>query len=415
MVYIGNKRCLIPSINEREHVHLTLWSECLVWLLATFWSVLLVRTLPDLLRIPNLSRLPQKRVAPKGSFDANSSIQMSRVSVVIAACNEEERMETTLKSLASQTYTNLEFVIVNDRSTDATGTIIRRFATNNTAFTQIDIDRLPSAWLGKNHALYQGAKRATGEWLLFADADVFFYPDAIERAMSYVHDHQVDHLTVAPELIVRGYWLRMLTSVFTFNYVIFKRPQSAYRRSKRMHAGIGAFNLIKRQAYVKSGTHEAIALRPDDDVAIGNLIKRQGFRQQFAVARDCIEIEWYPNLHSMMVGLEKSPLTAFRYSASLVVMSMAIMMALFAGPFIGVLVEPGWRRIICCYTLLVMAIPYVMQAWYLRLPAHQFLLLPIGIALYGYAFLRAITLAIWRCGLVWRQTFYSLQDLRKGL
>lgn len=398
----------LPWLMWMESLH---WQALLPWVTAAIWAVIFCRTIPDLIRTPRLSHTGYSAHATETNTEPSSV----KVSVVLAARDEAFRIRQTIDSLLAQTYPNLELIVVNDRSTDETGAELDRLSTLHPEITAIHIEDLPEGWLGKNHALYVGARKATGAWLLFADADVYFYPDAVERAMSYVRQHDLQHLTVAPRLISEGYWLRLLTAMYIFNYVLFKRPQSAYRRRARAHAGIGAFNLVLRHAYDASGTHQAIALRPDDDLHLGKQIKRQGFRQRFVVAKEFIEIEWYPSLRSMIIGMEKAPLPAFRYSAALLFLSMIVMMFLYTTPFIGILATPGWTRLVYGSAILFMGILYELHAIFLRLPKHQFLILPIGMALYAYAFGRSAVLALRRGGLVWRDTFYTLRELRRGL
>jgi len=375
-------------------------------LCAVVWTAIFLRTIPDLVRTPRLRPREAARASPPS---------YGRVSVVVAARDEREHIEATLESLLRQTYPDLEIVAVDDRSTDGTGDVIDRMAASDSRIVPVHIRELPRGWLGKNHALYAGAMRATGDWLLFADADVRFYPDAVERAMAYVHAHRLHHLTVAPRLIASGYALKLLTAMYIFNYVLFKRPQSAYRRRTRAHAGIGAFNLVSREAYERIGTHRAISLRPDDDLHLGKLIKRHGFRQRFVVAQDMIEIEWYPSFRAMVVGMEKAPLPAFHYSAVLLTTAMMLMMALYTTPFAGAIFGPSWYRLVYLYCLVLMGILYELHAVFLRLPKHQFLILPLGMLLYSYAFIRSAVLAVRRGGLVWRDTFYTLRELRRGL
>ncbi|MBF8377954.1 glycosyltransferase [Alicyclobacillus mali] len=375
-------------------------------LCAVVWTAIFLRTIPDLVRTPRLRPREAARASPE---------MYGRVSIVVAARDEREHIATTLASLLRQTYADLEIVAVDDRSSDGTGDVIDRMAARDSRIVPVHIGELPRGWLGKNHALYLGAMRATGDWLLFADADVRFYPDAVERAMAYAHAHRLHHLTVAPRLIASGYALKLLTAVYIFNYVLFKRPQSAYRRRTRAHAGIGAFNLVSREAYECIGTHRAISLRPDDDLHLGKLIKRHGFRQRFVVAQDMIEIEWYPSFRSMIIGMEKAPLPAFHYSAALLTAAMILMMALYTTPFAGAIVGPGWYRLLYLYCLVLMGILYELHAVFLRLPKHQFLILPLGMLLYSYAFIRSAVLAVRRGGLVWRDTFYTLRELRRGL
>src|SRR5687768_12486517 len=123
-----------------------------------------------------------------------------RLSIVVAARDEERNIEAALGSVLAQGYPALEVVVVDDRSTDATGSILHRMELRHPRLRVIRVDDLPDGWLGKNHALQVGAAAAAGEWLLFTDADVVLAPGTLERAIGFAAARGVDHLAVAPEL-----------------------------------------------------------------------------------------------------------------------------------------------------------------------------------------------------------------------
>jgi glycosyltransferase involved in cell wall biosynthesis len=382
------------------------WLSLLVMLA---WVIIVAFNLPDLLRLP---WLPADAGAVSCGGDGGS---MPWVSVILPARNEANRLEETLSAWARQRYPAFEVLVVDDRSEDATGEIIDRYSAVDPRFRAIHVDSLPPGWLGKNYALHLAAQQARGEWLLFADADVRFAPDALARAMAYVSSHRIDHLTMAPTLLARGYWLRALTALFVFNLLLFKRPHSAYRRQSRAYAGIGAFNLLRREVYVGIGGHQSIALRPDDDIQLGRLVKRAGYHQQFALAENFMFIEWYPSLVEMFRGLEKSPLAAFRYSVGRLLVSMIPLILLYEGPFAAVLCAPGAWRLAGAAALALMFCLYALQNRFLHYPLHQFFVLPVTLCLFIYTFVRAGWLAIYRGGLLWRGTLYPLAELRRGL
>ncbi|MFB7554197.1 glycosyltransferase family 2 protein, partial [Streptomyces sp. NPDC056154] len=93
--------------------------------------------------------------------------QEPKISVVIAARNEEKALERCIISLMHQTYSNLEVIVVNDRSDDSTGKIIENLTRIDSRVRGIEITELPPQWMGKSHALYQGTKQAEGDWILF--------------------------------------------------------------------------------------------------------------------------------------------------------------------------------------------------------------------------------------------------------
>src|SRR5699024_8939450 len=131
------------------------------------------------------------------------------VSVIIAAKNEEKEIKQTIQTIAKQNYTQLELIVVNDRSTDRTGELAEQAAASaHIPIYVVHIDELPNGWLGKNHALQIGFERAKGSYILFTDADVQFNPNAIRSASHYMYIHRLDHLTLAPYMKAPSFWLR---------------------------------------------------------------------------------------------------------------------------------------------------------------------------------------------------------------
>ena len=137
-------------------------------------------------------------------ISANEGSNVPKVSIIVPACNEERNIEVALKSLVTQNYKNLEIFVVNDRSTDETASILDRLATEYSKITISNISELPLGWVGKNHALYNGAKQAKGEYLLFTDADIVMDSTAIQRAVYHMQQNKLDHIAVMPEIKMPG-------------------------------------------------------------------------------------------------------------------------------------------------------------------------------------------------------------------
>ncbi|UJF32596.1 glycosyltransferase [Paenibacillus hexagrammi] len=279
----------------------------LYWLLT---SIMLSKGLRLLYPLPRWSNLPDKPPL---------------VSVIIAAKEEESTIMQTVRHLLSQNYPRLEIIAVNDRSQDATGIRLeelRKWSEQRTGISTplkiIHITHLPEGWLGKNHALYQGYLQARGQYVLFTDADILFSPTTITDAVSYMKEHQVDHLTLAPLMVARQPLLRGFVHFFFFSFSLFVRPWNANRDDTRRHGmGIGAFNMVSRHAYETIGTHQAIALRPDDDLQLGIRLKSAGFKQRILSARHSLQVEWYRSLREAIQGLEKIYFQAFTIACRL--------------------------------------------------------------------------------------------------
>ncbi|MEK7768052.1 MAG: glycosyltransferase family A protein, partial [bacterium] len=107
-----------------------------------------------------------------------------RLSVLVPACNEADTLEPALETLLRSDYPDLEVILVDDRSTDGTGAVVDRLAARDARIVPVHVAALPPGWLGKVHAMHVALPHATGEWLLFSDADVHAAPDTIRRAVA---------------------------------------------------------------------------------------------------------------------------------------------------------------------------------------------------------------------------------------
>ncbi|UQX54494.1 glycosyltransferase family 2 protein [Cytobacillus pseudoceanisediminis] len=156
--------------------------------------------------------------------DSNTMTDGPLLSIITAARNEEARLEESLKTQLQQSYKRIEWILVNDRSTDSTGSIMDRLQKSDSRVKCIDIKTLPSGWLGKNHALYMGYLESSGELILFTDADVLFKKDALSRAVHYFSKNDLDHLTAAPSLMGRSFWLNTFIAFFFSVFPIINAP-----------------------------------------------------------------------------------------------------------------------------------------------------------------------------------------------
>jgi len=242
----------------------------LLWLaIATllFWIALCIELTLGNRSIKFLRDLPSPAEPPS-----------QRVSIIIAARNEERNVEEALRSILRQDDANLEVIAVDDRSTDRTGAILDRLAGADPRLRIVHLKELPPGWLGKNYALDRGAEQASGDLLLFTDADVVMQPSTVSRAVGYSLEHQIDHLAIAPDIKMPGVLLKLFAGAFAIFFSLYARPWKASDPRSKRYVGIGAFNLVRKDVYRAVGGHQAIAMRPDDDLKLGKLVKRNGYR-----------------------------------------------------------------------------------------------------------------------------------------
>lgn len=334
------------------------------------------------------------------------------LSVVIPALNEARSLEASLQSVLDQDYPNFEICVLNDRSTDATGEILDRLKTRHPHLQVVHISELPSGWLGKNHALHVGAAQARGEWLLFTDADVVFRPEAFSAAMTCAVTRDLEHLTALPRMVSKSPLLASFVAVFTllFSFGVLRASAPA----TKAHAGLGAFNLLRRSVYEQLGGHSPIALRPDDDMMLGKLVKQAGFKQEVVLAAELIEVEWYESVHQAVRGLNKNAFAGLFYSPAVVSLFVSALVLTHILPFVAVFTTTGATQFLCVLVLINIALVYALGSWYLKLPGLCAPLHPLGAALLGYAVLESAVKATWRGGVSWRGTFYPLEQLKRN-
>lgn len=336
------------------------------------------------------------------------------VSVIIAARNEERNIEEALQSILHQDYPELEIIVVNDRSTDRTGEILNRMAKRDARLRPVHLAELPQRWLGKNHALYFASQQAAGEYLLFTDADIVMHPATITKAMSYVLTKRLDHLTLSPEVRMQGTFLTAFTGVFAFFFFIFARPAKAKDPKSRRFIGIGAFNLIRASAYRAAGTHEAIRMRPDDDMKLGKIIKQSGHRQEMLQGTQMIVVEWYASVGELIRGTEKNFFSGIEYSILAIMGATIVQITFFVWPFAAVFLTGGATRLLNLAAALMAIMFYAINAPAVGARREHGLLFPVAVLMFIFLMWNSMLRTLINGGINWRDTHYSLAELRSN-
>lgn len=336
------------------------------------------------------------------------------LSVIVAARHEERQIRSSITSQLKQTYINVEWILVNDRSNDNTGKIMDELMEMDPRVKVLHLIDLPEGWLGKNHALYRGSLKASGKWLLFTDADVKYEEKAFAKALHYFEKHQLDHLTAAPNLNANNFWLKTFVAFFLFGFSYFKRPWLANNPKSKIGTGIGAFNLVSKAAYEQFGTHEKVKMRPDDDLQLGMQLKKAGFRQRIVTALQLIEVEWYGSLKEAFMGLEKNTFAGLNYRVSMVLFSIFGVFSTHVLPFVTIFSKNKLVALLSLGNIIASGILYwLIVKKMTRFSPFLFVVFPITALLFIYSIIRASILTFKRGGIAWRGTVYPLSKLRE--
>jgi cellulose synthase/poly-beta-1,6-N-acetylglucosamine synthase-like glycosyltransferase len=337
---------------------------------------------------------------------------LPQVSVVVAARNEERHLRHALQSLLQLDYDNLEIIVVDDRSTDGTGAILDRMAASYPKLYVDHVTDLPPGWLGKNHALFRGAQRARGELILFSDADVVMERGVLARAVSHLVRHRVDHLPVLFQIRMPSWLLESFVVTFSVYLLTYCRPWKCPNPSSSAHIGIGGFNLIRADVYRQIGTFQAIRMRPDDDLKLGKLVKKHGFRQELLNATDLMYVPWYASLRELIVGMEKNAFSGMDYRVWFALLATLSMLVFNVFPFVAVFIASGGARLIyiaVVASLLTMGLDVARHG---NLRPSCCLGFPLGALMFVLIQWRTMFLNLAHDGIRWRGTHYSLAELK---
>jgi len=400
-------------------------------ILALAWASRIVDAALGMPSVADVSRPEWDRspVTPAGN---------PRVSIIVPARNEEQTIEPALRTLLALDYDNYEVIPVNDRSTDRTGEIMERmgaeshFSQNQRdpstplragvghpssvrCFRVIHHTELPPGWLGKTHAMWTGANQATGDWLLFTDADVLFKPDSLRRALAYAEAVPADHVVLFPQMIMKSPGERMMIAFFQTMFTFSHRPWKVADPSTDDHMGVGAFNLIRRRVYDAVGTYQALRMEVLDDMKLGKVVKNAGFAQRNVFGADLISIYWARGAMGIVNNLTKNFFAILSFQWWRTLISAFGLAWLNLGPFFGGWLAHGWERLPYAIALFSMFLIYIGMSRMSPVPPYYFLLHPVSSTLFVYTLLRSMVLTLWNDGIVWRGTKYPLEDLRKGM
>jgi glycosyltransferase involved in cell wall biosynthesis len=375
--------------------------------LALAWFSRIVEAAFGVPKIADISK-PQWNLQPKSH---------ARVSIIVPARNEEPTIEQGLSLLLALDYDNYEVIVVDDRSTDRTGEIIERVSASPQAhgcLRAIHVKEFPPGWLGKTHAMWAAGEQATGDWLLFTDADVLFKPDVVRRALAYAESENADHVVVFPRILMKTPGERMMIAFFQTLFTFGHRPWRVADPDTKDHMGVGAFNMVRRTTYDAIGTYRALRMEVLDDMKLGKVVKNARFRQRNVFGEDLISIRWAIGAMGVVNNLTKNFFAILSFQWWRTLASAFGLLFLNLVPFAGACLTHGWMRVPYDIALGAMFLIYLGMSFKSSIPPYYFLLHPVSTLLFAYTLLRSMVLTLWNDGVTWRGTKYPLEELRKG-
>ena len=371
-----------------------------VWRTAA--TALGLRRVPDLLKTPSSA-------TPAGS---------PSLVVIIPARDEADTIEPALRSVLAQDYPRLRILAVDDRSTDATPALLDRLAAEHPdRLSVLHIQELPEGWLGKTHAMAVAADFAQAhfapDFLLFADADVHFTPDALRRSLAEAVRTEADHYITLPTPVVHRPDEAAFLSYFqVLSLFAVRLWRVSDPRALRDSVGIGAFALLRTSAYERLGGFAALRMEILEDLYLGRRVKALGLRQRVAFGRDMVRVHWAPGALGVVGVLTKNMFALFRFRLWLVLFVAFWLFAFSVGPLLALLLPQ--TRVAALLIAASAACCYRLMSRYSGISAWNVLFAPVAGVLLTWSMLRSTWTTLRQGGVRWRGTFYSLRELRQN-
>ena len=375
--------------------------EIVVYAVALIWTI-----------APAITVFLCYKLAQLRSLSHPPPVQWPKLSIIIPACNEGSTIATPLREIMDMDYPNLEVIVINDRSSDNTEDEILSVQHDFPSLKYLHIDHLPEDWLGKVHALHKGLELATGEWVLFTDADIYIHPKAMQRIISLCVAEKIDHFSLLPLIYSRSFLASCCICTALRAIALSQRPWNANDPDSDSAVGAGAFNLVRKSFFMHhTKGFEWLRMEVADDLALGHMMKKSGGKSYVVLAPEDVQVEWYPSLSKAIRGLEKNAFAQIaRFSLWRGMLISLMMLLLGSLPFFAplfpwitpiVIISP----ILCGYLL----------SKYLHLSFWSvFASFVLGELLLSYTLFRSTLLGIKRGGVIWRGTVYPTAKLREG-
>lgn len=273
-----------------------------------------------------------------------------KVSVLIPARNEETVIGQLLESLQAQDYPEFEVVVCDDHSTDHTAEITAKFANEDERFSWFSGEPLPEGWLGKNFACHQLAQKASGEYLLFLDADVLLASDAISKAVSFIHEKQLALLSVFPQQKMES--LAEKLTVPLMNWILQSLlPMILVRKSPfaSLSAANGQFMLFDAKIYSQYQWHSRVRNQNVEDIRIARMVKGENLNMAVLLGNNDIFCHMYRDYSDAVNGFSRN---VHEYFGGNRLIMTVYLLTILSGPFI-VLTALDYHYLIVFITLVV--------------------------------------------------------------
>jgi len=366
------------------------------------------------------SMIDSFRLTPYLDRFENKSTTTPKVSIILPARNEEKFIEKCLDSLIKQDYKNYEIIVIDDSSSDSTGKIISEYAKTNSKIIAVTAKPKPEGWMGKNWACMEGFQKASGELLLFTDADTNHSEKVISLAVAHLISFNLDALSAIPKMMTLDFWTNItLPMISTFLHTRFS-ALNVNNPSKKTGYFFGSFFIMKKDTYEKIGMHEGVKHEIIEDGALGKKVKESGYKIKMVRGEHLIDAVWARDKETLWNALKRLMVPLYLQSAKIAIGIFTAVLFLLFIPFpifatsVLIPIESVPMKVLCITSAIASILIYigaiieVKVGLGLRLGYAVFA--PIGSLVVVLGFLNGLIQAKGASSISWRGRSYSMKD-----
>lgn len=360
------------------------------------------------------------RLTPYLDKFENISESNPKVSIILPARNEEGFIGKCLDSLIDQDYKNYEIIVIDDSSDDNTQKIIFQYAEKHSNVIPVIARPKPEGWMGKNWACMEGYKKATGELLLFTDADTKHSRNVISLSVAHLISFNLDALSAIPKMLTFDFWTKVtLPMISTFLHSRFS-ALNVNNPEKKTGYFFGSFFILKKETYENVGMHEGVKHEIIEDGALGKKVKESGHKMKMVRGDHLIEAVWARDKNTLWNALKRLMVPLYLQSAKIAIgIFFAVAFLLFV-PFpifaasVFIPAEEISSRILCISAGIASLLIYIgavieaKMGLHLRLVDAMFA--PLGSLIVVLGFLSGLLQAKRSESVMWRGRSYSMKD-----
>jgi chlorobactene glucosyltransferase len=342
------------------------------------------------------------------------------VSVIVPARNEEDKVGRCLQSLAQQEYPHYEIVIIDDRSTDATGEIIAQLASQYPIIKPLRGAEAPPGWSGKTNALMQASRQAKGDWFLFTDADTWHSPDSVRLSVSFAKQKDAELISFMPVQELGSFWERVIMPVLLGSFLAGDPLNSINNQDDSRAYAYGQYILVRKDTYESVGGHASVRGQILEDIVFARVVKQAGHRVFCADGRPLYTVRMYSDFQSIWHGWCKNAYSLIGCNMFYLVLAILAINHTMLMPFVHAalltiapsIVPPEllfWARLCVSFEFLCTIVWFSASAIYYRgIRWYHIFLLPLGSLTVSAIYLRSAYLILTKAQVKWKGRTYNV-------